>query len=101
MNRKIGLYLFLFLMLFIVTGCQTKEINNNEETPKTVLENEDDTEEYKIDDDYEVDETDLYGGRHGTADTIMGRTLIVSIYTDDATTSWNLLNEIDKYNMDN
>jgi hypothetical protein len=100
MKKKIGLYLFLFLILFIVTGCQKKEINNNKEIPKIVLEDEDDTEEYKIDDDYEVDETDLYGGKYGTADTIMGRTLVVSIYTDDATTSWNPLNKIDQYNMD-
>lgn len=98
MTKKIILYLFLLLGLFTVTGCQKKDDTKKEDIPKTVL--EDDTEEYEIDDDYEVDETDLYGGRHGTADTIMGKTLVVSIYTDDATTSWNYLNEVDQYNMD-
>ncbi len=97
MKRKMGLYLFLFLMLFIVTGCQKKEINNKKDNyvPNDIL-----NDEVNIDNNEEVDETDLYGGKHGTADTIMGRTLVVSIYTDDATTSWNLDKEIDRYNMD-
>jgi len=100
MQKKIILYLFLLLGLFTLCGCQKKDNAKKEDIPKPVLEDKNDTEEYEIDDDYEVDETDLYGGRHGTADTIMGRTLVVSIYTDDAKTSWNLLNEIDQYNMD-
>ena len=100
MKKKILLYLFLFLVLFIVTGCHNKEVKNKADIPKTFLEDKNDTEEYEIDDDYEVDETYLYGGRHGTADTIMGKTLVVSIYTDDATTSWNSLNEVDQYNID-
>ena len=100
MRNKIILSLFLILVLLAITGCHKKETNNKVDIPKKVLEDEDDTEKYEIDDNYEVDETDLYGGRNGTADTIIGRTLIVSIYTDDATTSWNLLNESDQYNMD-
>lgn len=98
MTKKIILYLFLFLELFTLCGCQKKDDVKRKDIPNNVL--EDDTIEYEMDDEYEVNETDLYGGRHGTADTIIGRTLIVSIYTDDATTSWNLLNEIDQYNMD-
>ena len=98
MQKKIILYLFLFLGLFTLCGCQKKNDVKRKDIPNNDL--EDDTIEYEIDDDYEVDETYLYGGKHGTADSIMGKTLVVSIYTDDATTSWNLLNEIDQYNMD-
>ena len=100
MTKKMILYLFLFLGLFTVCGCQKKDDTKTEDIPKTFLEDEDDTIEFEIDDDYEVNETYLYGGRHGTADTIMGKTLVVSIYTDDAATSWDSLNEVDQYNMD-
>ena len=100
MTKKFILYLFLLLGLFTVTGCQKKDDRKKEDIPKSVLEDKDDIIEYEIDDDYKVDETYLYGGRHGTADTIMGRTLVVSIYTDDAKTSWNSFNEVDQYNMD-
>lgn len=100
MQKKIILYLFLLLVLFTLCGCQKKNDTKKENISKPVLEDDDDTTEYEIDDDYEVDVTDLYGGKHGTADTIIGRTLIISIYADDATTSWNLLNEIDQYNID-
>lgn len=99
MTKKMILYLFVFLVLFTICGCHKKDDTKKEDISKTLLE-EDDTEEYEIDDDYYVDETDLYGGKHGTADTIIGRTLVVSIYADDATTSWNSLNEVDQYNMD-
>ena len=100
MTKKIILYLFLLFGLFTVTGCQKNNDIKKEDIPKKVLEDKDDTIEYEIDDNYVVDETYLYGGRHGTADTIMGKTLVVSIYTDDATTSWNSLNEVDQYNID-
>ena len=100
MQKKIILYLFLLLVLFTLCGCQKKNDTKKENIPKPVLEDKDEIDEYEINSDYYVDETDLYGGKHGTADTIMGRTLVVSIYTDDATTSWNLLNEIDQYNID-
>lgn len=98
MVKKMLLYFLIIFELFIITGCQ-KKIINDENVSNDTLENEGNIDNGRIDNDKKVDETDLYIGLHGTADTIDGTTVIISIYADDEVVNWNFDLESDIFKI--
>ena len=80
--KKIIVFIFIF---FFCCSCNEKEVSNND----------------KEDLHSEVgDKQKLYSGPNGTADTIDGKTIIISIYANDEKVVWNydLENDINKIN---
>ena len=80
--KKIIVFIFIF---FFCCSCNEKEVSNND----------------KEDLHSEVgDKQKLYSGPNGTADTIDGKTIIISIYANDEKVVWNydLESDINKIN---
>ncbi len=77
--KNIKIIFLLIILCFICCSC-----NKKQETKNMV---EDNTIKGIYKDEEEV--TKLYSGPNGTADTIEGKTLIVSIYANDEVVTWN------------
>ena len=83
MNR-IKLFLIIICILFISFGCSKK--TKEKEIPRI--------------DDLEIDSTEVYESKNGTADKIEGKTVIISIYANDELVKWNYNLENDNLKID-
>ena len=69
--KKNRIFILFIVLCLLCTSCnKTKNLNNNS------------TKE-------DIPEEIEYSGINGTADTIMGKTVIISIYANDTVTKWN------------
>ena len=69
--KKNCIFILFIVLCLLCTSCnKTKNLNNNS------------TKE-------DINEEIEYSGINGTADTIMGKTVIISIYANDTVTNWN------------
>ena len=78
--KKNCIFILFIVLCLLCTSCnKTKNLNNNS-TKKDIHE--------------EIE----YSGINGTADTIMGKTVIISIYANDTVTNWNTDSDNTKIN---
>ena len=87
--KKIKALFLLIIICFTCVGCSKKEVSN-------II-----NEEHYSEIDDKQESTKLYSGPNGTADTIEGKTVIVSIYANDEVVTWNSELESDILKIDN
>ena len=91
--KNIKIIVLLIIICFFCCSCSKKQENNNTVEDNTIKEIH-----REIDD--EQKSMELYSGRNGTADTIEGKTIIISIYANDEIVTWNNDLESDKNKID-
>lgn len=84
--KKIKILIILICIGLLCGGCNKKNILNNNNIQNDKIEEE--------------QTTILYSGPNGTADTIEGKTIIISIYANDEVVTWNNELESDKLKID-
>lgn len=88
-RKVIRISILLLCICLFCTGCSL----NHHSIPDGTESNEIQSEEQNN------DEIASYGGENGTADTINGRTVIVSIYANDEVVTWNYDLESDRFTI--